>query len=573
MWKGPRGDVTCSARGVFFQEVELTRRPNKVLGAEGGRKPNCELRVRAMSMPSLSCVPSSPASHPTPSPFDMISSLLSRSSLSRGVRSLATSAAQLDASAKLNKPARFAQPISASNIPKGFVVSSTYAGIKAAIVPKPDGNSTPAVPSNPNPKPDLALIVSTVPAAAAGTFTRNVFKAAPVVISNQVLLDGSKTKGGARVQSVLVNSGCANAVTGTQGMEDAEACVELVKKNLAPHPGLAQSSEGRETLLLSTGVIGVPLPMPAIKRCIPHLSNGMILRSDPESWRETARAFMTTDTFPKLRAKTFKLGDKEVRMIGIDKGAGMIHPAMTGPVPSPSSATNGQLHATMLGLIATDAAVHPTALQTALNRAVSRSFNCISVDGDMSTNDTILLLANGQSSPAKAAEIHESSPEFESFVQELTSFCQDLSKLIVRDGEGAEKFVEITCTNAPSYSVAHGLLSRLVTSMLFKCAIHGEDANWGRILASVGGADPTLTTDIDPSKVSVSFVDPAGVQKGITVLKDGNPVKVDEKEIGKLLTKEDISIVIDLQNGEENCTYWTCDLSREYIAINADYRS
>ncbi|CBQ73054.1 related to ECM40-acetylornithine acetyltransferase [Sporisorium reilianum SRZ2] len=504
----------------------------------------------------------------------MISSLLSRSSLGRGAaRSLSTSAVHLDASAKLNKPARFATPISASDIPKGFVVSSTYAGIKAAISPKPASSSGGA--SNPNPKPDLALIVSTVPAAAAGTFTRNVFKAAPVVVSNRVLLDGAEREAGARVQSVLVNSGCANAVTGTQGMQDAEACVELVKKHLAPHPGLAQSSEGRETLLLSTGVIGVPLPMPAIKRCIPHLSNGMILRSDPESWRETARAFMTTDTFPKLRAKTFQLGGRDVRMIGIDKGAGMIHPAMTSPTLPPSfGAASGQLHATMLGLIATDAAVQPAALQTALNRAVSRSFNCISVDGDMSTNDTILLLANGQSSSTGAvAEIDETSADFEPFVAELTHFCQELSQLIVRDGEGAEKFVEITCTHAPSYAVAHGLLSRLVTSMLFKCAIHGEDANWGRILASVGGADPALTADIDPARVSVSFVDPQGVLEPITVLRDGDPVKVDEALIGKLLTKEDVKIVIDLQNGSEDCTYWTCDLSREYIAINADYRS
>lgn len=498
----------------------------------------------------------------------MISSLLSRFSLGRAARNFATSAAQLDASAKLNKPARFSQPISASDIPKGFVVSSTYAGIKAAVSPKPADGSAAA--SNPNPKPDLALIVSTVPAAAAGTFTRNVFKAAPVVVSNQVFLNGAKQEEGTRVQSILVNSGCANAVTGTKGMQDAQQCVELVKKNLAPHPGLAASNiKGRETLLLSTGVIGVPLPMPAIKRCIPHLANGMILKSDPESWRETARAFMTTDTFPKLRAKTFTLGGKQIRMIGIDKGAGMIHPAMTGPTPSPCS---GELHATMLGLIATDAAVHPTALQVALNRAVSRSFNCISVDGDMSTNDTILLLANGQSKPT-STEIDESSPDFEPFVQELTQFCQELSQLIVRDGEGAEKFVEITCTNSPSFDLAHGLLSRLVTSMLFKCAIHGQDANWGRILASVGGADPKLTESIDPSKVSVSFVDPTGEESGVTVLKDGNPVKVDESEIEKLLKKEDIKIVIDLKTGSEECTYWTCDLSREYIDINADYRS
>ncbi|EST05520.1 Arginine biosynthesis protein ArgJ [Kalmanozyma brasiliensis GHG001] len=468
---------------------------------------------------------------------------------------MSTTSSTLNASAKLNKPARFSVPISASDLPKGFVVSSTYAGIKAAISPKPTSSSGP---SNPNPKPDLALIVSTVPAVAAGTFTRNVFKAAPVVVSNQTILDGAK------VQSVLVNSGCANAVTGTQGMADAQSCVELVQKHLAPHPGLGQSSGDRGTLLLSTGVIGVPLPMPTIKRCIPHLSNGMILRSDPESWREVARAFMTTDTFPKLRARTFTLGGQEVRMVGIDKGAGMIHPAMTGPTPQAG------LHATMLGLIATDAAVDPKALQTALNRAVARSFNCISVDGDMSTNDTILLLANGQA--PSATLIDESSPHFEAFVSELTSFCQDLSKLIVRDGEGAEKFVEITCTNAPSYEVAHGLLSRLVTSMLFKCAIHGEDANWGRILASVGGADPTLTKGVDPSKVSVSFVNP-DKEEQVVVLRDGNPVKVDEEVVGALLKKEDVKVVIDLGVGGEECTYWTCDLSREYIEINADYRS
>lgn len=506
--------------------------------------------------------------------------MLSRCKLSIGSSNklracFSTSVPYMDASAKLNKPARFATPISASDIPKGFVVSSTYAGIKAAIAPKP-ANAAFAGASNPNPKPDVGLIVSTVPAAAAGTFTRNVFKAAPVVVSARTLLDGAKNNpNGARVQSVLVNSGCANAVTGTQGMQDAEQCVELVKSGIAPHANLSKESQGRETLLLSTGVIGVPLPMPAIKKCIPHLTSGQILRSDPEAWHDVARAFMTTDTFPKLRAKTFKLGGKDVRMVGIDKGAGMIHPAMTGLSPSAmSSGAMKGLHATLLGFIATDAAVKPAALQTALERAVSRSFNCISVDGDMSTNDTILLLANGQSAPSSSldAELDESSPDFDSFVQHLTTFCQDLSKLIVRDGEGAEKFVEITVVNAPSYDVAHGLLSKLVTSMLFKCALHGSDANWGRILASVGGSDPSLTEQVDPLKVSVSFAELQG-SKSIRVLSKGQPVKVDEEEIAPLLQQEDIKVVIDLDNGTEQCTYWTCDLSREYININADYRS
>ncbi len=205
----------------------------------------------------------------------------------------------------------------------------------------------------------------------------------------------------------------------------------------------------------------------------------MILRSDPDSWREVARAFMTTDTFPKLRAKTFRLGDREVRMIGIDKGAGMIHPAMTAPSLPPSfGASSGQLHATMLGLIATDAAVHPGALQKALNRAVSRSFNCICVDGDMSTNDTILLLANGQSSSA-GEEIDESSPHFELFVEQLTEFCQDLSKLIVRDGEGAEKFVEISCTRAPRTKSPRACCRGWSHRCCSNARSTGEDANWG----------------------------------------------------------------------------------------------
>lgn len=241
-----------------------------------------------------------------------------------------STSAVASSSASASKAARFVTPLDPSQLPKGFVVSATYAGIKAAISPKPtpDASSpspSPSPSSGPGPgasasnapKPDLALIVSAKPAAAAGTFTRNAFKAAPVVLSTQALLDG-----GGRARSILVNSGCANAVTGERGMSDARQCADLVAKALAPAPGLAAKpnpASPHETLLLSTGVIGVPLPMNAIKKCIPHLTSGNVLRADPDAWHETARAFMTTDTFPKIRARSFELAGRKCSIVGIDK--------------------------------------------------------------------------------------------------------------------------------------------------------------------------------------------------------------------------------------------------------------
>lgn len=490
-----------------------------------------------------------------------------------------------------SKADRFVKPLDSNTIPKGYSVSYTYAGIKAAISPKPvpDAGSSSSG-TKPSPKPDLALIVSTTdkPAAAAGTFTRNVFKAAPVTLSSQILLQGAKSSQGARARSVLVNSGCANAVTGQQGLTDARRCGQEIGQ-------LLQRGES-ETLLLSTGVIGVPLPMEAISKQLPELAKKITAKADPNQadepsvWHETARAFMTTDTFPKLRSRVFRIGKQEYRLLGIDKGAGMIHPSMAGP-----SATTGGLHATLLGFIATDAPIEPKALQSALDYAVARSFNCISVDGDMSTNDTIIALANGAAADASSQEITESSREYPEFKEELRSFCTELAQLIVRDGEGAEKFVEITVKSAPSHSHAHSIASSISTSALVKCALHGGDANWGRILCAVGYAPLPTETDsaneakgwsIDPAKVTVKFLPPAsadqGTYKALTVLKDGTPQKVDEEEAGRLLALEDIKIQVDLQGGmwasgegkaEEEATYWTCDFSKEYVAINGDYRS
>lgn len=284
-------------------------------------------------------------------------------------------------------------------------------------------------------------------------------------------------------------------------------------------------------------------------------------------------------------------------MLGIDKGAGMIHPNMAGPISA-----GGALHATLLGLIATDAPIHPTALQSALNHAVARSFNCISVDGDMSTNDTILALANNHAQVPDSQLLTESSASYAQFRDVLTRFCIELAQLIVRDGEGAEKFVEVQVKGAPNWETAHAVAGSVSTSALVKCALHGGDANWGRILCAVGYAKlPVGESEgaakgwsIDPAKVTVRFLPPSTAAsvsgangeafKPLVVLKNGAPQPVDETEAGRLLALEDIVIEVDLQGGawadvnggneaKASATYWTCDFSKEYVAINGDYRS
>jgi len=509
-----------------------------------------------------------------------------------------------------SKTERFVHPIDPATLPRGFLVSATYAGVKAAISPKlsaPGASKSTATA----PKPDLALVVSATPhpAAAAATFTKNVFKAAPVIHSAKALLKGQAQAGGARAKAILTNSGCANAVTGEAGLRDTIECAKTVSALLSKDGGSSKLTEASvaganadHTLVLSTGVIGVPLPMPTIRKALPHIAAPNILTSSPEAWAEVARAFMTTDTFPKLRARSFELAGRKCSIVGIDKGAGMIHPHMTGP-------SSGALHATLLGLVATDAPISPPALQSALEHAVSRSFNCISVDGDMSTNDTIIALANGQA-PASSSgsgltlkrgeEIGEDAhpAEYAQFREVLTDFCKELSQLVVRDGEGAEKFVEITVKGAPTYDHAHAIASTISTSALVKCALHGSDANWGRILCAVGyaklpsatteGASVVRTWSIDPSLVTVRFLPPASASETesskllepLLVLDNGVPQKVDEDEAAKLLGLEDIVIEVDLKGGSagasgarEAATYWTCDFSKEYVAINGDYRS
>lgn len=301
--------------------------------------------------------------------------------------------------------------------PLGFSVASTHCGVK-----KKSGVL------------DLGILVSTAdrPCSAAACVTRNVFKAAPVTVTNELLASAD-----GRARGFVVNSGCANAVTGKKGLEDAWAMSKGVTGQLPPS---SQSSNDSGTLVMSTGVIGQHLPIDKITTSIPGLVRN--LDDSPKAWLDLARSFMTTDTFPKLRTRTFTLGNRLIRMAGIDKGAGMIAPNMGPP------------HATLLGVIATDAAIHPKSLQTALNYAVDRSFNSITVDGDMSTNDTILCMANGAAGKVEDGgretsdlmeEITEDAhPEdFGKFKEELRGFAEDLAKLVVRDGEGATKFVTV----------------------------------------------------------------------------------------------------------------------------------
>ncbi|KAF9244204.1 arginine biosynthesis ArgJ [Melanogaster broomeanus] len=452
----------------------------------------------------------------------------------------------------------FHAPVLESTLPKGYLLTGLHCGIK-----KPKSDAPKSL--------DLALVLSTSshPTSAAACFTLNAFRAAPVVVSREVL-----QKSGGRA------AGCANAVTGKKGIEDAWEMVKAGDGLLASHR-LREDATGdtTETLILS-----------AISTQHTSSSPFYTLSPTPAAYDAAARAFMTTDTFPKLRARTFEINGKTYRMAGMDKGAGMIHPRMgdassvggldhhSAPTPSPAAG----LHATLLGLILTDAPVSPKSLQSALTYAVERSFNSISVDGDMSTNDTVIVMANGagvDASTTKITEIDEStdSESYIAFRDHLTSFATDLAKLVVRDGEGATKFVGICVENAATYADAHRVASTISTSALVKTALYGEDANWGRILSATGSTP--LSTPLDPTLVSVSFI-PSPTSSNPTplvVLENGEPVGVDEERASELLGEEEFDIMVDLGGqgvgGREEARYWTCDFSYEYVRINGDYRS
>jgi glutamate N-acetyltransferase/amino-acid N-acetyltransferase len=416
--------------------------------------------------------------------------------------------------------------------PLGFRTSGTIVGVK---------------PSNTT-KPDLALLTSDAPCAAAAVFTKNKFQAAPVTFSRN-LLEKRKNQG---IQSVIINSGCANAVTGKGGLEDATKMAQEADKCVG---------QNESTIVMSTGVIGQRLPIDKILNKVPSAHGA--LGGSHEHWLAAAKAICTTDTFPKLMSRTFTLPSSpgvEYRIAGMTKGAGMIHPNM----------------ATLLGVIATDAPIASAALPSALKHAVDRSFNSITIDGDTSTNDTVALFANGA---AGGKEVTEGTPDYDAFRGVLSDFAAELAQLVVRDGEGATKFVTVRVTESASEEAARRIASTIARSPLVKTALYGKDANWGRILCATGyslisepGQPINDVPEISPERTNVSFIPTDGTAE-LKLLVNGEPEKVDEARAAEILELEDLEILVRLGQGDKQATYWTCDYSHEYITINGDYRT
>ncbi len=372
---------------------------------------------------------------------------------------------------------------------------------------------------------DLALVASDRACGAAGVFTTNRVKAAPVLYDQEVLAVNATD-----IRAIIANAGNANACTGARGMADARAMAALTAAALRCQP--------EQVLVLSTGVIGRHLDMTKIAHGINELTSPRALHGAIHA----ARAIMTTDTRPKVSHRQVTIAGRTVTISGFAKGAGMIHPNM----------------ATMLAILTTDAVLAPDVLQAALRQAVERSFNRVSVDGDMSTNDTVLLLASG------AAGATIGGAELPAFITALTEVCIDLARQIARDGEGATRLVEITVTGAPDEAQAHLVADTIARSLLVKTAIHGGDPNWGRILCAAGYSGVAL----DPDKLMLAFGPPSAP---IVLVAAGLPTTYDERAAAALLRADPVLITLDLGLGDAQATVWTCDLSAEYVAINAHY--
>jgi glutamate N-acetyltransferase/amino-acid N-acetyltransferase len=390
--------------------------------------------------------------------------------------------------------------------PKGFKAGGVAAGIKK------------------NGQPDLAMIASETPAVCAGTFTTNQVQAAPVVISKE------RVKGG-KAQGIIVNSGNANACTGPSGRQVAEKMVAAAAKFL-------KISED-QVLVASTGVIGVELPVAKIETAL-RQNTGFLSNSGGAA---AARAIMTTDTFPKEIAVEFELEGKMVRVGGIAKGSGMIHPNM----------------ATLLSFVTTDISIDKVMLDQAVSQAADHSFNRITVDGDTSTNDCLLVLANGQ---AGNQTIIGTGAAYQSFLDALTCVCRELAKMIARDGEGATKMVEIKIEGAVSEDAAVRVGKSIATSNLVKTALFGEDANWGRILAAVGYSGVPIQPDI----INIYLGD-------LLVCRGGVGLAFDESKAKQILAQKDILITVELGQGQAGASIWTCDFSYDYVKINGSYRT
>ena len=372
---------------------------------------------------------------------------------------------------------------------------------------------------------DLALVSAARPCTAAGVFTTNRVKAAPVLYDVEVLARDS-----ADIRAVIANAGCANACTGPRGMADARRMAALTAEALgcAPH----------QVLVLSTGVIGRHLDMEKLARGIAAVASPAAVRGAAAA----ARAILTTDTRPKTAAADLTLGGRRIAIRGFAKGAGMIHPNM----------------ATMLAVVTTDAALPKEALRELLRTAVAKSFNRLSVDGDMSTNDTVLLLASG------ASGVTPDAAGRAAFAAALTDACVSLTRQIARDGEGATRLVEIVVTGARDEAEAHTVADSIARSPLVKSAVHGGDPNWGRVLAAAGYSGAA----IDPERLALSFGAPG---EALPLVRDGLPIAHDGAAAAALLRCDPVRIHLDLGQGGSESTVWTCDLSAEYVAINAHY--
>lgn len=396
---------------------------------------------------------------------------------------------------------------------KGFQAASVAAGIKYQN------------------RKDMALIYSEVPCVFAGTFTRNVVKAAPVRWDQEVV------KNSKSVQAIIVNSGIANACTGVMGMENNKAMAEAVAEKLNLNTDMV--------LTASTGVIGKQLIMEPIFNGINQLVE--LLSTTIEAGTLAAEAIMTTDTCKKEVAVQFELGGKTVTVGGMSKGSGMIHPNM----------------GTMLAFLTTDVAISKELLQEALYEDVQSTYNMISVDGDTSTNDSCFLLANGM---AGNTEITTKDDNYYRFVEALNALNTTLAKLMAGDGEGATKLLEVKVINAVSKTEAVTLSKSVATSSLVKTAVYGNDANWGRILCALGYSG----VEFDPEKVDLYIV---SVEGKLKLVEDGMATEYSEEFATKILSGKEVSAIIDMKTGEAMATAWGCDLTYDYIKINADYRS
>lgn len=395
-------------------------------------------------------------------------------------------------------------------LPQGFYASGVYCGIAKKTKPA-----------------DLTLIYSERLCKAAGIFTRNLVKAAPILVSQKNLEDGT-------AQAIVANSGCANAATGHQGLKDAKKMCGLVAD--------AFKINSKNVLVASTGVIGSCLPIEKIKQGIKNLASQL----NPQNKKiynnplKAVYGIMTTDTVPKFEKRTFSAAGKTVTLWGCVKGAGMIHPNM----------------ATMLSFILTDAELSLSHMKKMLKSSCDQSFNAASVDGDTSTNDSVFFLANGLS-----AKI-EKTKDLEKFNSELKSLCESLTKKMIADGEGATKTIQIVVKGARSNFEAKKIAEKVATSPLVKTAFFGEDANWGRILAAAGRAG----VRIQPDKIDISL-------KNLPLAKNGKAVFFSETKAKKILSQKEIKIFLNLHDGKVSAHYWTCDFSLNYVKINSDYRS